>query len=255
MSKKNNFWAGGDNVYVSLYNDFSGDLKTKDEIRFYLSLFTRGRKLIEFGCGTGRVMLPLLKAGYKIDGLDLSASMLKILKNSLKAEGLKGAVYRRDLCKFKLSGKYDGAILSQRTFNFISDADDQLKALVNISSVMKRGAKLVINLMPARPDKFASVQKTKVKTGHFVNSKTGKKVQFWSSWIPDPMKQLWHMEDEFREGNKRCSVKMKMRSIFPSELKLMLLLGGFKLMAVYGSWKKRPFVRNSKDLIVVARKV
>ena len=254
LMNNHNFWAGGDNIYISLYNDFSGDLKTKDEIRFYETLFARDLKLIEFGCGTGRVLIPLLKAGYQIDGLDISAGMLEVLKNSLIKKKLSAKVFRKDLLKFKLKSEYDGAILSQRTINFIPDADDQLKALLNISAVLKKGAKLVINLMPARPDKFASVQKTKVKTGHFVNSKTGKEVELWGSWIPDPIKQLWHMEDEFREGNKHCRVKMTMRAIFLSELKLMLLLGGFKLIAVYGSWNKHPYGRASKDLIVVARK-
>jgi len=254
LMNKYNFWAGGDNVYISLYNDFSGNLKTKDEIRFYQSLFIRHCKLIEFGCGTGRVLIPLLKDGYHIDGLDISTGMLEILKKRLRKEKLSAKVFRKDLCKFKLKSKYDGAILSQRTINFITDADDQIKALLNISSVLKRGAHLVINLMPARPDKFASIQKTKVKTGQFVNSKTGKKVEFWSSWVPDPIKQLWHMEDEFREGRDKCRVKMEMRAVFLPEFKLMLRLCGFRLVAIYGSWNMHPYGRDSKDLIVVARK-
>jgi 2-polyprenyl-3-methyl-5-hydroxy-6-metoxy-1,4-benzoquinol methylase len=41
---------------------------------------------LEIGCGTGRVMLPLLQEGYRIDGIDSSAKMIELLND--KALGL-----------------------------------------------------------------------------------------------------------------------------------------------------------------------
>ena len=40
---------------------------------------SKGRCL-EIGCGSGRILLPLLDAGYLVDGVDVSQDMLELLK-------------------------------------------------------------------------------------------------------------------------------------------------------------------------------
>ena len=182
-----------------MYDDFASSLKTQTEINFLKNIFNKNQKIIEFGCGTGRTLVPLLKNGYKISGLDISKGMLKHLNRKLKEKGLKTQIYNKNLVNFSLRTKFEGGILSQRTLNFITGEKEQRKALENIAKVFKKGATLVINLMPARPDDFASVQKTLKKTETFFNSSTKKKVEFWESWVPNPREQIWSLENEFLE--------------------------------------------------------
>src|SRR6185295_15004106 len=42
--------------------------------------------ILEMGCGTGRVLLPIARAGIEIHGLDSSASMLRTLREHMKRE-------------------------------------------------------------------------------------------------------------------------------------------------------------------------
>jgi len=50
-----------------------------EDIGFYLSLSRRltPRKVLELGCGTGRITLPLAQIGFEIVGLDSQADMLR----------------------------------------------------------------------------------------------------------------------------------------------------------------------------------
>lgn len=50
-----------------------------------------GRTVIDFGCGTGRTLLPLVKDGYRAVGVDLSESMLANLKKNLLKHDLEEA--------------------------------------------------------------------------------------------------------------------------------------------------------------------
>src|ERR1700722_8638037 len=50
-----------------------------EDISFYLSLSRRPtpRKLLELGCGTGRITLPLAQLGFDVVGLDNQPEMLQ----------------------------------------------------------------------------------------------------------------------------------------------------------------------------------
>jgi SAM-dependent methyltransferase len=241
-------------IYISTYDDLSKSLKTDDELSFIKKHFTKRQDLIEFGCGSGRTMMPLLEAGYRISGLDFSKGMLQILKKKLRAKKLRTPVFEKNLVNFSLSKKFDGGILSQRTLNFITSPEGQRKALINIAKVLKKGAILIVNLMPARPEDFSQKQDKFKMTEVFINSTTGNKVELWEKWIPDPTKQTWDYTDKFIEKGKSKTTGMKMHVIFETEMKKLLELCGFKTVKICGDWKGKKYGAKSPHLIFIAKK-
>lgn len=82
------------NIYDDYFAKFYKKLchsKNKDEkqydIDFYiekiLSINKPIRNVLELGCGTGRVTIPLLKKGIKVTGIDLSYDMLQVLREDV----------------------------------------------------------------------------------------------------------------------------------------------------------------------------
>jgi len=56
----------------------------QEDIPFWLKLAARsGDPILELGCGTGRVLIPLTKAGYQVHGIDHDPEMLAYLKTQL----------------------------------------------------------------------------------------------------------------------------------------------------------------------------
>src|ERR1700720_4665789 len=55
-------------------------LGDEEDISFYLSLSRRlePRKVLELGCGTGRITLPLAQLGFDVVGLDNQPEMLQM---------------------------------------------------------------------------------------------------------------------------------------------------------------------------------
>jgi SAM-dependent methyltransferase len=61
----------------------------KDDIPLVLTLAGQGKgPILELGCGTGRLLLPLARAGYEVIGLDNSPAMLAKAKARLSGRGM-----------------------------------------------------------------------------------------------------------------------------------------------------------------------
>lgn len=279
MKKNTNFWGQTQSdLYSYYYDSLSQPLQTAAEIKFLSHIFTKKQKLIELGCGSGRTLIPLLQKGYRINGLDLSQSMLAQLRQKLLSVKNTSRLFHQDLTKLSLKDKYDGANLSQRTLNFITDPNKQQKALTNISRILKPGARLIINLCPCKPCSVCKSQPQLIKSENFKftihpnKSRSGKNkkntplnVELWESWQADQLKQTWNIINEFRidgatkpsPGNKLKigRTQMKMRVIFVQEMKYLLELTGFKVLGIYGNYKQEPFTIKSADLIFVAGKI
>ncbi|MCD8529098.1 MAG: class I SAM-dependent methyltransferase [Chitinophagales bacterium] len=81
------------NLYktTAAYYDFDNRPKVKDNIGFYIKLFQANtQSVLELCCGTGRITIPLAKAGYNITGLDLSKPMLQVFKEKQKTRSKRG---------------------------------------------------------------------------------------------------------------------------------------------------------------------
>jgi SAM-dependent methyltransferase len=53
------------------------NVATPDELAFYQGCIARfGQPALDLACGTGRLLIPLLRAGLDVDGCDISADML-----------------------------------------------------------------------------------------------------------------------------------------------------------------------------------
>lgn len=78
--------------------DWSADMYEIDEtetydVEFLLAyLGTTPKRVLEIACGSGRILVPLAKAGHTVVGLDLDKAMLR--KIPAKAEGLDNIAWR-----------------------------------------------------------------------------------------------------------------------------------------------------------------
>jgi 2-polyprenyl-3-methyl-5-hydroxy-6-metoxy-1,4-benzoquinol methylase len=53
---------------------------------FLQQIETHGQPALDAGCGTGRLLLPALRAGLDVDGSDISADMLDLCRGTAERE-------------------------------------------------------------------------------------------------------------------------------------------------------------------------
>ena len=103
-----------------------------DDIPFYIDRIpSQKANILELGCGTGRVLVPLTRYCNYIHGLDISETMLKICRDKLKGQNIpqtKVYVEIADITDFDLGREFDLIIAAYRVFQNL-ETDEQINGL------------------------------------------------------------------------------------------------------------------------------
>lgn len=103
-------------------------------------------KILEPGIGTGRILIPLLEKGLKVDGFDVSEEMLKICRNNCENRGLHPKLFKGSMESFSLDTKYEAIIVPTGTFLLLHKREASLSALKNFYNHLADGGKLILDI-------------------------------------------------------------------------------------------------------------
>jgi SAM-dependent methyltransferase len=142
--------------FARYYDLFAGNYSA--DLPLYRTLCTPESRVLEIGCGTGRVLKALLEAGAHVTGIDISAEMLEIARVKL-ADYLDSGqliLLNHDFRFLPLDETFDHILVTFYTFNYLLTSDDQLSFLRNVrKSLVPHGTVLLDLFYPqslARPE-------------------------------------------------------------------------------------------------------
>ncbi len=90
------------------------------DVPFFLQECRGSHQVLELMAGTGRLSIPLLRAGVPLDCLDSSPDMLLVLRKKLRAEHLQARVIEMDVSHLDLPTHYDLILIPFNSFAEIS---------------------------------------------------------------------------------------------------------------------------------------
>ncbi|MBE7469502.1 MAG: class I SAM-dependent methyltransferase [Anaerolineae bacterium] len=218
--------------------------------------------LLEVGCGTGRLLLPLAEAGHTLTGLDLSVVALEAARAKIKAAGLtrRVSLHRADMRDFDLPRKnFALAFIPLNTFMHCASTDEQLSTLVAIHHHLRRGGQLIIDIFHPDPALLAEADGRLYFEDEVIDDLTGHTVQWYWRHQIDLAQQIRHLTyvlDEIdSEGLvRRAQLSISLRFVYRYEMELLLRAAGFTVETIYGSYDLEPFHSHSQKMIFVARK-
>jgi SAM-dependent methyltransferase len=132
--------------YAQVAELYDSYVQTEMDVPFFLEEARGCRNVLELTSGTGRLSLPLLRAGVPLSCLDSSPEMLAVLRRKLEAEGLAAPVFEMDVCNFALEERYDLILIPFHAFGEIADHAAQQAALGAIRAHLAPGGRLVVTL-------------------------------------------------------------------------------------------------------------
>lgn len=247
---------------MKLYNDVAPyyDLLSPGlpgELQFYRKLAKGKKKVLEIACGTGRILLPILKEGVDISGIDLSTKMLQILKRKAKAEGLSPKVHLADMRNFRLKDKFDLIIIPYNAFLHAETSEDQISTLKCIRRHLKKGGILALNIFfPWQEYMVKHNNKVTKSNKPAFTDKSGKKILIYKKPRYEYINQLIRVRWYFLEGKKLRETRfgIHISFIYKKEFELLLRLAGFSKWKVHGSFKGEELKDPKQQMVWVIQK-
>jgi SAM-dependent methyltransferase len=123
-----------------------------DDVGFYGALCRRqAGAALELGCGTGRILLPLLAAGVDAIGVDRSLPMLARLQRDAAARGLEAArVAQMDLRALALCGRFATVLAPYSLVTYLTDPHDLARFLAGARALLAPNGVLVLDAFVPR---------------------------------------------------------------------------------------------------------
>jgi len=103
--------------------------------------------VLDLCCGPGRFSIPLARMGFNVTGVDATEFLLSIAQRRASLEEVKLELLKDDMRNFRRPGSFDLALNMFTSFGYFIDHSDNIRALSNICESLRKGGKLLIELM------------------------------------------------------------------------------------------------------------
>lgn len=229
-------------THASVYDQIYADRFDAAPAVAALAEAAAGGRVLELGVGTGRLAIPLARAGVLVDGIEASDAMIVRLRDRPGADRV--GVLRADLADFDLPRHdYHIAVCAVSTL-FILSHDAQQTCLNAVARHLRRGGRLFIEAFVPDPSRFDAgglrVEHRPDPTGgvHTVTSRH------------DPSRRRIHIVHTLTgPDGHRTDYPITLHYATPSELDAMAATAGFSPAGRWGDWTGSPADAHSHDPI------
>jgi SAM-dependent methyltransferase len=250
----------GDAQLAELYDAFVFE----DDLALYLELAHRqGKKVLEIACGSGRVLVPLARAGFDVVGIDVSPHMLALAQTKLDVIANKHArLVHADMRDFRLDeAEFDLAIVAVKSFAYLTERDEQLRCLESIHAHLRPGGLLAIDFMHPLPEWVAAAPGSmrddllqRVADHGFTLSRVESVVSTDLARQVRIIRSAYEIIDDRGSVVTKRFVEWPYRWTYRFEAEHLLERAGFAVEAVYGGYQHEPFTSSSAAMVFLARK-
>ena len=261
--------SGGyiDYPFIAEFYDHIEPYRNRQDISFYVDMALQSDgPVLELGCGTGRVLIPITRAGKEIVGIDLSPSMLSICRDKLSHEPAeaqsKVKLVLGDIRQFSFKKKFGLITIPFRPFQHLLTVEEQLSCLGCIQRHLSPGGVFILDIFnPSLPYLTHDSYLSEYGDEPAFTTPDGRRVlRRYRTVSRDHFNQINDNEliyyVTFPDGREERLVhRFKMRYLFKFEAEHLLARSGFEIDDIFADYDKSPYgSKYPGELIILAKK-
>ena len=227
----------GDRI-APVYDDLYDNLFDVDGTVTLLAELAAGRGALELAIGTGRIAIPLKRAGVDVKGIDASEAM--VAKLHAKPGGDDIEVAMGDFADVELEGTFGLVFIVFNSLFALTSQQDQIRCFASVADHLADDGVFLIEAFVPDATRFERHQTSGV------DSVSVDEVIMEAS-RHDPVRQRVDSQHIVMRAGKPVELyPVSIRYAYPSELDLMARLAGLRLRDRWGGWRREPFTSESK---------
>jgi SAM-dependent methyltransferase len=221
--------------------------------------------ILELGCGTGRILLPIARASRSIAGVDSSRQMLarcraKLLEEREEVQA-RVTLYARDVRSFDLGTTFDLVIAPFRVVQQLTTIEDQLQFLRTVSGHLAPRGRFIFDVFNPNFSMLVAVDGTEREDTPPQTLPDGRSFRRaarltrvrWLDQVTET-ELIYYVSGASGAKAERYVHSLDMRWYLRSELTHLLARGGFVVEAMYGDFNYAPATDAAPEQVVIARR-
>jgi SAM-dependent methyltransferase len=218
-------------TWAQAYSDLTFGPAPERAVEFLATLAESAGRVLELGIGGGRVALPLVGRGIKVEGIEASQAVLDRLRATPGGESIPVTI--GDMADVPVDGPFHLVYLVWDGLYHLPSQERQVNCFRNVARVLAPGGVFVVECFVPAPELFdRGVEVNTVTEGPTLMTLTRH----------DPLAQrIFTQRVRFLDGDRVRMFPVAMRYCWPSELDLMAELAGLRLRERYADWSRALF--------------
>ena len=242
-SDEESFWVGAAPLMYDQQR-LARAAREVDEITALLGIDSP-RRVLDLCCGPGRHVVELARRGHDVVGVDRTAAYVHTAREAARAAGVTPELIRSDAREYVCRPPVDVVLNLWTSFGYFPDPADNLLMLKNARASLADGGVLMLQ-----------TRSRETYLGHHPSPRT---------WEERDgillLEESWVLDDWRRVAGRWVLVDAAGRRDYPwmawlytgDNLAELLVEAGFGSVELYGSFTGRPYDRDAKYLVAVAR--
>lgn len=249
-------WEGWDD-YAPFYDWENARTVARRDVPFWQRLAAaQDRAVLELGCGTGRIAVPVARAGVDLVGIDRSVEMLERARQRLRRARLPGRarLVRGDIrsLPFRSRPGFGLVMAPYGILQSLTHERDLRATLESVARVLRRGGLFGIDLVPDLPRWSEYTRRTSLAG----TLGRGTRLTLIESVRQDRARRLTIFDHEYiaRRGRERRVHRFSLtfRTLSVPQMVRRLEATGFRIQAVLGDYQGGPWDTRADVWIILA---
>ena len=206
-----------------------------------------GAKILDAGCGLGRISVELAALGLDVTGVDIIQSELDAARESAEAEGVPLTLINHDLRSFQAREQFDCAINLYTSFGYCATIEEDMKILKNIADSVKTGGTFI---MECTSRETAIMYFTAGEEFERAGYKVVTHFEVVGAW--ESLRSQWTL---YPLDSKQAIDHTFIQRLYPATfLRDKLIDFGYSKVNIYGDFDKSPYNEHARTMLIIGKK-